>query len=189
MFLDTDLLTKYHHNILNEADNDENDSGDEPTEDDAEMSLSNETGIDNNDDNGGDDQSADDGSMDAGGGDTPADTGTDMGGDDSGSADTGVTVEESLKKQKLFEDYKTLLNVTESLLDSISFINYDGLTDSEKKIFNYIESKMKENHDKLVMIVTQRYRFIDYKELMKLYLYLKLSIKNFTEIIKNFISE
>lgn len=176
-----DLLNDFF--LLSEADDIE-----EPTEKDSEMNTSdstnNEIAKNNNDQSLNDTEPSED----------ESDNIDSTSNDDSLNDDIDTTdinnndnVKDTFKKRKLFDDYKNLLELYQNLINSISLIPYRELSEDAKKIFIFVERKINENNEKLKIIIMEQYFNIEYKELLTLYIYLKIAAKNFTEIIKNFV--
>lgn len=202
MFLNDEIL-KHGYSFLNEADDDENneehpenEKGDEPTESDSDMNNNDDNQDNNSDDNQNDDNgdqdggSDDDMSMDMdddGSGDQ--DSGADTLSSEAGSDDTKSNPLEGMKKKKLLKDYRKLMTMYDDAVNSLSFINYSALSPNEKKIFNYLEKKIKITEDNIDIVVKDEYEIISYVRLLKLYLYFKLQLKTFSDIIKEFIKE
>lgn len=187
MFLD-DITYKNNH-FLSEAENDEEvKKEDEPMEEDSNMDLKNDETQNNDEDN---ESSNDENSSNME--DIPSDDidGEDSSTNDESSGDIGSSsttdISEINKKRALYRDYKDLMEITNDLMNAISTIPYENLSDDTKKIFNFIEIKMKENYEKLRIIMTEQYNILKYKDLMKLYLFLKMSIKSYNDLIKYFV--
>jgi hypothetical protein len=176
---DIDLLDESftYSDILQEADDE-----DSPMEDDADMDSDGDMGegdTDSDDEGGDDDMSMDD------------DSGSDEGGDDSGSDDQGggmgddssVSPTEAIKKSRLFKDYRNLLHSMEDSMDMAEKINYYEMSEDGKKIFNYLEKKISDNHDKMITIMTEQFSKLPYSQLMSMYMYMKIVVKSYTEIL------
>lgn len=180
MFLDN--VTYKNNHFLSEAETDEEvKKEDEPMEEDSNIDLKNDE-TQNNDEDSSDME------------DVPADdtNGEDSTNDESsedidGSNSSTQDISEINKKRALYRDYKDLMEITNDLMNAISTIPYENLSDDTKKIFNFIELKMKENYEKLRIIMTEQYNILKYKDLMKLYLFLKMSIKSYNDLIKYFV--
>ena len=120
-----------------------------------------------------------------------AEQGDDMGGGGMDSGDSGLDgdsegSEDALKKRRLFQDYKDLYFMMDELIDLTVTIPYNNLSSDSKKIFNFIENKMKENFDKIKIIITEKFSSLEYKELLTLFLLLKHSTKSYSELIQYF---
>jgi cobalamin biosynthesis protein CobT len=177
--------------VLHEAD-EENKPQDEPMEKDASANQDNdENGM--GEEAGGEDPTANTDMNDVGGDDSGEgdSSGEEGGGDDYSTTDEGESEnsEESLKKQRLFKDYKRLIDIMNDVMDLISLIPYDQLSEDAKKIFNFIEQKMNENYDKIIIIATKQFNNLTYKQLMTLYIYLKMNTKDYTDIVKYFVGK
>jgi hypothetical protein len=172
---------------------DEHQSGDEPTEKDSDMSESKDDGsagleemADGDSDMGGDDLGDDEGGDDEGDDDLG---GEDGGGDsEDGGGDSEMSPDEAMKKRKLFGEYKNLLQLTDELLNSINFIDVATFTPNEKKIYQFLQDKMKSTKEKIRIITIEQFSKMPYKQLLTLFLYLKMSVKSYTDIINEIIN-
>jgi len=185
-----DFSKDYLLSLLNEAPNDNMGQTDtmqnsnpnatyEPQEQDASMGVENSTG----------DEAMDPGmeEMDMGGeGGDPSMDGMD-GGMDSGASmgmDPSVNTKDLFKKRKLFTDYKDLLSSLENLMDvSANMISKD-LPEDAKKVYTFINHKMDENKEKLIIILTEQYFNLSYKQLLTIYMYIKMATKLYADMIK-----
>lgn len=146
-----------------------------------------------------------DSSMDLGddgmGGDSSGDMGMDSGGDMSGGmgASGGMGMDgttdpasqldpkEAMKRRRLFDDYKNLYQLVDELITTIDYINCKNFTPSERKIFFFLEEKMKENKEKLRIILIEQFTKAEYKSLLTMFIYFKMSIKNYGDIVNKFL--
>lgn len=128
-----------------------------------------------------------DGQDDAGGG-------MDSTGDDPNAAASGIggsgtpsTPEiekvQLAKKIKLLKDYEDLIEVNENLIKSCSLISTNLMTDKEKNLYAFCCRKIKENYDKLIMIVNDKFEEMSYENLLTLFFYCKIVCLNFTEMM------
>lgn len=178
------FIDKYY--LLSE---DENEPGDEPMEQDSNMGNGEQQDNPSSDeistdDMGGEGSEGEDGEgMDdsSGGGESY----------DSSSYDTGeeaqVDPKEAPKKKILFENFKKILSLSDEIINSISYLNYNNMSNDVKKIFNYMENKITNNHKKIILIMTSQFNVMSYKQLMTLYLYCKMTIQTYVEIIDNYL--
>lgn len=181
------LSEEYLLSLLNEAPEDQNQTMQqsdnatyEPREQDASMGTENDMGDGDLDDgmqemdmgdSGGDDMGGD---MGGGAGDQAA------GGD---PAATPTNVKDVFKKRKLFKDYKDLLEVVDDILETTSKIIAKDLPEDVRKVFTFIRDKMRENREKLIIILTEQYLVLPYQQLLTLFIYLKIATKNYTEMV------
>jgi len=161
---------------------------DEPMEQDADMGSDGDMG------EGDPNPDAEDGDdMDMGDDMGMGDEGGEETGDASSGGDAGMggdpvqslTPTEALKKQKLFTEYRNLLHVMETAMESSEHIDYYSMSEDGKKIFNYLERKMNENHDKLILIMTEQYSKLPYSQLLTLYMYAKITVKSYSDILSS----
>ena len=189
MFLEHEFKKPNNYSFLTEAEDDENNeanpenqTGDEPTEGDADME-------------GGDESQDLEDAMGGEGEEGFGEEGDDgMGGDvttsdEAGDDDTKSNPLEGMKKKKLLKDYRNLMNLYDDTINSLSYINYSALSPNEKKIFNYIEKRIKVAEENIDIVVKDEYEVISYPRLLKLFIYFKLQLKTFADIVKEFIKE
>jgi hypothetical protein len=176
--------------MLSEAPEDENQAGDEPMEQDADMSND---GGDQQDGNNEDDGDMDGMDMGDGGDGENGDGGESsdggMGGAESyDTGDNSVDPKEAPKKKVLFNNFKKILSISDDIINSISYINSNEMSPDTKKIFNYMEKKITENHKKIVSIMTSQFTVMSYRQLMTLYLYCKMTVQSYVEIVNDYIA-
>jgi hypothetical protein len=184
MFLNDDDKNNYF-SFLTEAEDDNAEMPEEPTESDSDMS--------GGDDGMGEGDMGDDGSGgmddgmggdDQGSGDDTAASGDDsLGGDDGASQ---IDPQEAIKKRMIFNDYKKLLNLIDDLSNAVSYINYDELSPDAKKIFNFIERKMSLNQESIKIILTEKFITMSYRQLLTIYSYMQIATKSYSEMINYF---
>lgn len=196
MFLDTDFIFKNKPNeidYLAEAEGDEttqnnpeNQTNDEQSiEQKEDISSTDETDTPQNNDMNDDMNMDDDMGM---GGDDSDEQGDDS--TESFEADNDGTKSEpseGMKKKKLLQDYRQLLSIYDDTVNALAYINYGSLSPNEKKIFNYIEDRIKTAGDNINIVVQDQYEVISYVRLLKLYMYFKLQLKTFSDIIKELV--
>lgn len=163
--------------LLSEAPNDENQATDEPMEQDADMDQTPEE--DEEDEGEGEEDMGDD----------MGEENEDMSAEDGMDESSPEEAEEVFKKRRLLQDYRDMYNTVIELRNAVTFINYNGLSDNEKKVFNFLEIKMKENQDKLNIVITEQFNKLSYKKLMTIYMYIKMSVKSYSDLIKEFIND
>jgi len=148
----------------------------EPQEQDASMGIENDMG------EGSFDPGMEE--MDMGSGNNMSGDMT-MGGDPSmGLGSPSVNVKDIFKKRKLFNDYKALLEVIEELLGTTNKILSRDLSDDAQKIYMFVNQKMEENKQKVLIILTEQYLILPYKQLLTLYMYIKIATKSYADIVK-----
>lgn len=173
---------------LNEADNEEIN---EPMEDDAEMNLEPETQDNEDESSEQSNDNMDEISEDT---DSTGDESLESDMDEEANEDSieGETPQESnnqddTKKLKLFNDYNMLLNTTESIISFSNNINKSQFSETELRVFKEIEVKVDDFYNKLKDIIINQYEKLEYTKLLTLFIYLKMGILNYSEILNKFI--
>jgi hypothetical protein len=178
MFLSEDMFNSINNTLLSE--DDMNQAGDQPMEDDANMGMDGEMG---GDDAGMGDDSGGMGMDDGMGGDQQGGMG---GGMDDGTQQPQIDPDDAMRKRRLFTDYKELLDLTNELINTLSYINTSNFTESEERIIAFLESKLKDNKEKLRIILIEQFPTMEYKQLLTLYIYFKMTVKDFSDLIVHF---
>jgi len=89
------------------------------------------------------------------------------------------------KKLRLFEDFKKILSITESIKGSIETLDLTLFSTQERKVFDTLITMTNDNIKKLEFIILYQYNALQYEKLLTIYLYIKSSALAISEILKN----
>jgi hypothetical protein len=186
LFFDIDEKLEYLTEDELDNANDEMNSDDEPTEKDSEMDLDDGTDGEDTDNSSGSDMDMGDGSEDDGDSSDGSDS-EDGSLDGDSSSEDPQQVEESIKKKRLYKEYKNLLYLVDDLITSLSNLDFKDMSKNESKIYLFIDKKMDESQKKMRFIMTEQFPTKSYKELLTLFMYFKVQTKSYAELIDRLI--
>lgn len=186
--MNQDIFLLESYNILNEDDGGEpmegdisvGDDGGEPMEDTGEETE--DIGEDMDDDMEDTDDDMDNGMDDDSGGDAG------MGDVGNGSEPQSLTGDNA-KKRKLMEEYDKLLNRIENLIEiTDTILSSSNLDDNTRSLFIHMKDILIENKEKTVKMMGPLYLKLEYKKLLTVFLYIKMTVLNYADILRKFIA-
>lgn len=94
----------------------------------------------------------------------------------------------NLQKYQLFKNYELVYNTTENLLDNLSDYSTSDLDDKQYKLYIHLLNSLKEIKSNLSYTMNDTFKQMEYEKLLKVFIYIKGSLKVITELLKNIFS-
>jgi isochorismate synthase EntC len=165
---------------LNEAPEDEETDDETTDEENSEEEIDDTE--DTMDDDTGDEGSMDDETMD-GEEDTEDDSMTDSSLNSAEEQGVEDLDDEDLKKYKLFKQFSSLLTKAEDLYKIINSTKISDFQDSEINVYKVLKRSLDDNIEKINFVLKNNFQTFEYKRLLTIFLYVKVSIMKTAEMI------